>query len=76
MQYVIGYLIPFGVNRIEGWQEKLENEIRKIEEIVEELDIPYVFPNNVEAAGAAQLIKDRLGETEIIIEISVEPFEQ
>ena len=75
MQYAIGFLIPFGVNQIEEWKEKLEFEIKKIEKIIEDLNLPYVFPNNVEATGAAQLIKDLMGKTEIIIEISVEPVE-
>jgi hypothetical protein len=29
MRYEIGYFIPVGVDRIEGWKEKLESEIRK-----------------------------------------------
>jgi len=74
MRYGIGFFIPIGVDQIEGWKEKLESEIRKIEEIMEELGLPHVFKDNVEATSAAQLIKERLGETEIIIEVSVEPL--
>lgn len=74
MRYIIGFFIPSGVNQIEGWKEKLEYEIRKIEEIIEELGLPHFFQDSVEATGAAQLIKESLGETEIIIEISVEPL--
>lgn len=74
MRYGIGFLIPIGVDQIEGWKEKLESEIRKIEEIMEELGLPRFFQDSVEATSAAQLIKERLGETEIIIEVSVEPL--
>jgi len=73
VQYVIGFLIPYRVNQIEGWKEKLEYEIRKIEGIIEELGLPYFFLDSIEATKAAQLIKEHLGETEIIIEVSVEP---
>ena len=74
MKYEIGFFIPVGVDEIKDWKEKLECEIRKIDEIIEEHDIPYVFEDNVEATGAAQFIKEKLGETEIIIEVSVEPI--
>jgi hypothetical protein len=72
MQYEIGYFIPVGVDRIEGWKEKLESEIRKIDEIIEEHNLPHVFEDTVEATGVAQLIKEHLGETEVIVEVSVE----
>jgi len=72
MRYGIGYFIPVGVDRIEGWKEKLESEIRKIDAIIEEHNLPHVFEDVVEATGVAQLIKEHLGETEIIVEVSVE----
>lgn len=72
MRFVIGFFIPSGINQVEGWKEKLEYEIRKIEEIIEEFGLPYFFQDSVAATGAAQLIKEHLGETEIILEISVE----
>ena len=75
MKYVIGFLIPAGVDRIEGWKDKLEYEVQKIEKIMEKFGLSYVFPNNIEATGAAQIIKEHLGETEIIIEVSVEPMQ-
>ena len=74
MRYEIGYFIPVGVDRIEGWKEKLESEIRKIDAIIEEHNMPHVFENTVEATEVAQLIKEYLGETEIIVEVSVEPI--
>ena len=74
MRYEIGYFIPVGVDRIEGWKEKLESEIRKIDAIIEEHNLPHVFENTVEATEVAQLIKEYLGETEIIVEVSVEPI--
>jgi hypothetical protein len=76
MRYEIGYFIPVGVDRIEGWKEKLESEIRKIDKIIEEHNLPHVFEDTVEATGAAQLIKEHLGETEIIVEVSVEPIKK
>ena len=57
MKYEIGFFIPVGVDEIKDWKEKLEREIRKIDEIIEEHGIPYVFEDNVEATGAAQFIK-------------------
>jgi hypothetical protein len=74
MQYVIGFFIPSDINQIKCWKEKLEYEIRKIENIIEKLGLPYFFPNSIEATKAAQMIKEHLGETEVIAEISVEPF--
>ncbi len=74
MKYEIGFFIPVGTDDIKDWKEKLEREIKRIDEIMEEHDIPYVFENNVEAAGIAQFIKEKLGETEIIFEVSVEPI--
>jgi len=74
MKYEIGFFIPVGVDEIKDWKEKLEREIRKIEEIIEEHNLPYVFEDNVEATGAAHFIKEKLGETEIIFEVSVEPI--
>ena len=74
MRYEIGYFIPVGMDHIEGWKEKLESEIRKIDEIIEEHNLPHVFEDAVEATGVAQLIKEHLGETEIIVEVSVEPI--
>ncbi len=74
MQYVIGFFIPSDINQIDCWKEKLEYEIRKIEDIIEKLGLPYFFPNSIEATEAAQMIKEHLGETEVIAEISVEPF--
>ncbi len=76
MPYEIGYFIPVGVDNIEGWKEKLESEIRKIDEIIEEYNLPSVFEDTVEATGVAQLIKEHLGETEIIVEVSVEPIKK
>ncbi|TEU09903.1 hypothetical protein E3J20_05270 [Candidatus Bathyarchaeota archaeon] len=74
MRYEIGYFIPVGVDRIEGWKEKLESEIRRIDEIMEEHNLQHIFEDTVEATGVAQLIKEHLGETEIIVEVSVEPI--
>ena len=74
MRYEIGYFIPIGVDQIENWKDKLECEIKKIEEIIEENNLAYVYDNNVEATGVAQFIKELLGDTEIIVEISVEPI--
>lgn len=73
LRYEIGYFIPVGVDQIENWKDKLETEIRRIEVIMEENNFAYVYNSNVEATGVAQFIKERLGETEIIVEISVEP---
>ena len=73
VRYEIGYFIPHDVDKVEGWKEKLEGEILRINEIVEELEVPYVFDSSVEAAGVAQLIKERLGETEAIVQVRVEP---
>ncbi len=74
MRYEIGYFIPVGVDRIEDWKEKLESEIRRIDEIIEEHNLQHIFEDTVEATGVAQLIKEHLGETEIIVEVSVEPI--
>jgi hypothetical protein len=74
LRFEIGYFIPVGVDQIENWKDKLEHEIKKIEEIMEKNNLAYVFNNNVEATGVAQFIKENLGETEIIVEISVEPI--
>lgn len=74
MRYEIGYFIPVGVDNIEGWKEKLEAEIRRIGEIIEEHNLSYVFVDSIEATRAAQMIKDQLGETEIIAEVSIEPI--
>ncbi len=74
MRYEIGYFIPVGVDRIEGWKEKLESEIRRIDEIMEEHNLQHIFEDAVEATGVAQLIKEHLGKTEIIVEVSVEPI--
>lgn len=76
MQYEIGFFIPSRVGKIKKWQNLLENEIKIIDGIIEELDLPNVFSNSIEAASAAQLIKDRMGVTDIITEISVEPIKQ
>ncbi len=76
MRYEIGYFIPVGVDRIEGWKEKLEAEIRKIDAIIEEHNLPSVFEDTIEAAGVAQLIKEHLGKTEVIAEVSVEPIRE
>ena len=75
MTYEIGFLIPYNVDKIENWKEKLEREVKKIDEIFDELDLDYVFNDSVEATSVAQLIKDRIGKTEVIIEISVEKRE-
>ena len=72
MNYEIGFLIPYNVDKIENWKEKLEREVNNIDEIFNELDLPYTFNDSVEATSVAQKIKDRMGKTEIIIEISVE----
>lgn len=72
MTYEIGFLIPWNVDKIEKWKDKLENEIQHIEKIFSELDLPYVFDDSVSATSVAQIIKDHMGETEIIVEISVE----
>ena len=74
MRYEIGYFIPVGVDDIKDWKEKLEAEIRKIDAIIDEHNLPSVFEDTVEAAGVAQLIKEHLGETEVIAEVSVEPI--
>jgi hypothetical protein len=73
MQYEIGFLIPPDIDKIEDWKEKLEDEIHRINEIIEKLNLPNVFMNSMEAAGAAQLIKEHLGDTEAIVQVSVEP---
>ena len=73
MIYEIGFLIPYRVDKIKNWKEKLENEINKIDEIIEKFNLPHIFTDSIKAAGAAQFIKEQLGETDIIIEISVEP---
>lgn len=74
MRYVIGFFIPSDINQIECWKEKLEYEVKKIEDVIEKLGLPYFFSNSIEATEAAQMIKERLGETEVIAEISVEPY--
>lgn len=74
MKYEIGFFIPVGADDITDWKEKLEREIKRIDEIIEEHNLPYVFEDNVEATGTAQFIKEKLGETEIIFEVSVEPI--
>jgi hypothetical protein len=76
MQYEIGFFIPSRVSQIKKWKNLLENEIRIIDGVIEELDLPNVYSNSVEAARAAQLIKDHMGVTNIITEISVEPIKQ
>ena len=76
MQYEIGFFIPSRVGQIKKWKDLLEDEIRIIDGIIEELDLPNVFSNSIEAASAAQLIKDHMGVTNIITEISVEPVKQ
>jgi len=73
MQYEIGFFIPHDIDKIEDWKEKLEDEILKINEIIEKLNLPNVFTNSMEATGAAQLIKEHLGDTEAIVQVSVEP---
>jgi hypothetical protein len=72
LTYEIGFLIPYNVDKIENWKEKLEREVKKVDKIFDELDLPHVFNDSVEATSVAQKIKDRIGKTEIIIEISVE----
>jgi hypothetical protein len=47
-----------------------------IDGIIEKLDLPNFYSNSIEAARAAQLVKDHMGETKIITEISVEPIKQ
>lgn len=74
MQYEIGFFIPSRVGQIKKWKGILENEIMLIDGIIEELDLPNVYSDSIEAASAAQLIKDHMGETKIITEISVEPI--
>lgn len=76
MRYVIGFFIPSDINQIECWQEKLEHEVRNIEYVIEKLGLPYFFSNSIEATEAAQMIKERIGKTEVIAEISVEPFNE
>ncbi len=72
MQYEIGFFIPHDIDKIEDWKEKLEDEILRINEIIEKLNLPNFFTNSMEAAGAAQLIKEHLGDTEAIVQVSVE----
>jgi len=76
MQYEIGFFISSRVGEIKKWKDILENEIRIIDGIIEELGLPNVYSNSVEAASDAQLIKEHMGETKIITEISVEPIKQ
>jgi len=75
MTYEIGFLIPYNVDKIEKWKEKLESEVKNIEKIFDQLDLPHVFEDSVSAASVAQKIKDHMGKTEIIVEISVEKRE-
>ena len=76
MKYEIGFFIPSRVGQTKKWKNILENEIRIIDGIIEELDLPSVYSTSIEAASAAQLIKERMGETAIITEISVEPIKK
>jgi hypothetical protein len=73
MEYEIGFFIPSGVGEIENWKDLLEYEIRVMDGIIEKLGLPDVFSNSVEAASAAQLIRECMGVTKVITEISVEP---
>jgi hypothetical protein len=76
MQYEIGFFIPSRVGQIKKWKNILENEVMLIDGIIEELGLPNVYSDSIEAASAAQLIKDRMGVTKIITEISVERIKQ
>ncbi|MHA2219947.1 MAG: hypothetical protein ACXACY_28975 [Candidatus Hodarchaeales archaeon] len=76
MQYEIGFFIPSRLGKIKKWKNLLENEIRIIDGIIEKLELPNVYSSSIEAASAAQLIKDHMGVTNIITEISVEPIKQ
>ena len=75
MTYEIGFLIPYNVDKIKNWKDKLEKEIQRIDEIFNELDLPYIFHDSLKATSVAQKIKDKIGTTEIIMEISVEKRE-
>ncbi len=76
MPYEIGFFIPSRMGEIKNWKDILENEIRMIDGIIEKLDLPNFYSNSIEAARAVQLVKDHMGETKIITEISVEPIKQ
>ncbi len=76
MPYEIGFFIPSRIGEIKNWKDILENEIRTIDGIIEKLDLPNSYSNSIEATRAAQLVKDHMGETKIITEISVEPIKQ
>ncbi len=74
MPYEIGFFIPSRMGEINNWKNILENEIKIIDGIIDKLDLPNTYSNSIEAARAAQLIKDHMGETKIITQISVEPI--
>jgi len=76
MSYEIGFFIPSRIGEIKNWKDILENEIRIIDGIIDKLDLPNIYSNSIEAARAAQLVKDQMGETKIITQISVEPIKQ
>ena len=76
MPYEIGFFIPSRMGEIKNWKDILENEIKIIDGILDKLDLPNIYSNSIEAARAAQLVKDHMGETKIITEISVEPIKQ
>jgi len=42
MQYEIGFFIPHDIDKIEDWKEKLEDEILRINEIIEKLNLPFL----------------------------------
>jgi hypothetical protein len=64
------------MGQIKKWKDILENEIRMIDGIIEKLDLPNVYSNSIEAARAAQIVKDHMGKTKIITEISVESIKR
>ena len=72
MRYEVGFLIPYRVDQIPGWKEKLERDIKRIDTVIDELGLPHSFVSNLEATRAAQIIKEKIGELEIITQISVE----
>lgn len=72
MMYQVGFLIPYHVDQIKDWKEKLEQDIKRIDAIIERLGLPNTFENSIEATKAAQVIKEQIGKLEIIKQISVE----
>ena len=73
MSYEVGFFIPYRVDKIEDWKEKLERDIKRIDGAIEELGLPPSYDSSLEATKAAQMIKEHLGKLEIITQISVEP---